>query len=54
MSQFDRWDAVTGAGAALAGAGVWTQWGPAWALMLWGGILLGLAGLHAWRSGGAQ
>ena len=39
----DRWTLVDLAGAGLLGAGVWTQWGSAWAYMLWGVLLLGMS-----------
>lgn len=39
----DRWTVVELAGAALLGGGVWSQWGPAWACMLWGCLLLTVA-----------
>jgi hypothetical protein len=45
--KIDRWDGLTAAGAALLGGGVWAQWGAAWASMLWGLLLIGLALLHA-------
>lgn len=46
----DIWDGMTLAGAALLGGGVWAHWGPSWASMLWGALLLGVAALHAHRS----
>jgi len=46
----DRWDIVSLLGSGLAGGGIWAQWGPPWACMFWGGVLLGLAAVHAWRS----
>lgn len=49
----DRWDVIGLAGAGLMGAGVWLQWGPGWACMLWGALLLALGGLHAARTGRA-
>jgi hypothetical protein len=39
----DRWTVVELAGAGLLGGGVWAQWGPSWACMLWGGLLLAVA-----------
>lgn len=46
----DRWDVITIAGAALLGGGVWAEWGPARASMLWGAILLTVATVHAARA----
>lgn len=43
----DRWDAITLAGAAFLGAGVWGLVGPWWACVTWGVLLLGVANLHA-------
>ena len=45
----DRWDVIPLSGAGLLGGGVWGQWGPSWACMLWGVLLLGVAILHAVR-----
>ena len=45
----DRWDLITLSGASLLGGGVWALSGPAWACMLWGGLLLTVAALHATR-----
>lgn len=50
MKNIDRWDLLTAAGAALLGGGVWAQWGAPWACMLWGGLLIALAGFHAANS----
>lgn len=47
IPKVDRWTLVEIAGAALMGAGVWVEWGPQWACMLWGGLLLALATLRA-------
>ena len=47
----DRWDIVSLMGAGLAGGGICAQWGATWACMFWGVLLLGLAAVHAWRSG---
>lgn len=47
----DRWDALLLAGAGLLGGGIWGEWGWTWASMLWGSLLLSLAGLHAARAG---
>ena len=44
----ERWTLVEFAGAGLLGAGVWAEWGSPWAYMLWGGLLLGAAMLHAY------
>lgn len=49
----DRWDALSFTGSGLLGGGVWWNWGPGWACMLWGLVLLGIAGLHAAREGRA-
>jgi hypothetical protein len=46
----DRWDVVSLLGASLAGGGIWAQWSAPWACMFWGGMLLGLAAVHAQRS----
>ncbi len=43
----DRWTVVEAAGAGLLGGGVWAQWGAPWACMLWGSLLLTVAGLAA-------
>lgn len=43
----DRWTFIELTGAGLLGAGVWMQWGQAFALMLWGGLLLAVAVLQA-------
>jgi hypothetical protein len=43
----DKWDALTLAGTALLGAGVWMRWGAPWAFILLGSFALGLAALHA-------
>jgi hypothetical protein len=51
FADVDRWDVFSVAGAGLLGGGVWREWGPAWACMLWGALLLSLAGLHAARAG---
>ncbi len=45
----DKWDVVELAGAALLGGGIWAEWGPEWACMVWGGLLLGQAQLRAVR-----
>jgi len=50
VKSIDRWDGLTAAGAALLGGGVWAQWGPAWACMLWGSLLIVLALVHAANS----
>lgn len=47
----DIWLVIELAGAGLLGGGVWVQWGSAWACMLWGALLLALAGLQAVVSG---
>ena len=46
----DRWDALSIVGAGLLGGGVWGHWGPALACMLWGGLLLAVAAMHAIRA----
>ena len=43
IPRIDRWTVVELLGAALLGAGVWAQWGPQWACMLWGVLLLGMS-----------
>ena len=45
----DRWDVVELVGAALIGGGVWAEWGPQWACILWGALLLGMALLRGVR-----
>ena len=47
MKRPDRWTVVELLGAGLLGGGVWAQWGPQWACMLWGLLLLGVAALRA-------
>jgi hypothetical protein len=44
----DRYDLLGLLGIGLLGAGLWLWW-PAGALMVVGGLLLGLAILGAWR-----
>lgn len=43
----DRSDLVAGAGVALIGAGVYTQWGPSWALIWLGAACLAAYALLA-------
>lgn len=50
---FDVNDALAGAGLLLLGAGLWLYWPPL-ALMVVGGLLLGLALVRAWRRGGSR
>jgi hypothetical protein len=38
---------LLGAGSLIGG--VWSQWGPQWAAMALGLLLLGLSGFRAWR-----
>lgn len=49
--RLDRWDLIPAAGAGLLGGGVWGQWGPTWACMFWGALLLAVAAVHAVRLG---
>lgn len=52
LIKLDRWDLIETAGAALLGGGVWAKWGPEWACMLWGVLLLGLSLLRSVRMSG--
>jgi hypothetical protein len=40
LGRIDPWNVVEVVGAALLGGGVWAEWGPQWACMLWGSLLL--------------
>lgn len=44
----DRWDVFALAGLGLLGGGVWSNWGWAWACILWGILFLAVVCVHAW------
>jgi hypothetical protein len=50
VKHLDRADVLATLGLGLLGAGLWMWW-PAGALMVVGGLLLGLAVLGAWLKG---
>ena len=52
LPNLDKWDGFELVGAALLGGGIWAQWGPQWACMFWGALLLGMALLRSVRMGG--
>ncbi len=47
FAKVERWTLAELLGAGLLGGGVWAEWGPSWAFMLWGGLLLALVTLRA-------
>jgi hypothetical protein len=52
MKALDRWTVVEVVGTAFLVGGVWAKWGPAWASMLFGAMLLAVATIAARQGGG--
>ena len=46
LAKIDPWTAIELAGASLLGGGVWMEWGPQWACIVWGVLLLSVATLR--------
>lgn len=49
LTRVDRWTIVEGVGTAFLVGGVCAKWGPAWASMLLGVLLLAVATIAAYR-----